>query len=207
MTSRGEVLLKSLVGSPRQQLRASIASLKNHTTSDARRLTAKLNRSDVEAVTDRARVLIETEGTFLDYSEVNAKATQQDLELLLDIQVTRQDIISWASDHRSLIESQYSTERLDWLWDFSWTHQLWGPKHFKRQHYLVYGAVLGNKPENLHRVPFQAVLNRVRKDAIKRREKELYRACRDGDRETLTRLGFSEEQMDKAIAIVKRASV
>ncbi len=188
-------------------LRMVVQGLKVHDTPDVRRLLAKLQKPGQKQLFRDAEILIGSEGLLTEYEHVDVASVGRDLRQLLDIQVGREDILSWARDYRAEILRTYTPARLDWLWDFSWSYSLWGGSRFKARHVLVYGAVRGCVPSDMHNVPFQAALNSVRKGLIRKRERSIFISSRRGDLKGLIVLGLSEEQARKAIEKVVRASV
>lgn len=207
MSKRGEKLVKALDIDPRTMLRLSIKRLELYSTNDARRLVSKLRYPDIKQLMTKAEDLITTEGTLISYSEVDTALVRRDLDALLDIQVMRQDIASWARDFRSTLESKYTFSRLDWLWDFSWSYLVWGHNTFKDRYLLIYGAILGRKPQLMGSVPLQAALNYTRKRLVREHEREIYRAAKSGDIDTLRTFGLTKDQAQNAVSKVARASL
>jgi len=198
-----ERLVRKLSLDPRTVLRGSVRLLQEFDTSDSKRLVAKLEDAGIPGLVRSASRLLESEGTLIMYRDVDLVEVRKDLDILLEIQVLRTDILSWVSENREVLRRTFSPERLDWLWDFSWSYILWGPEYFEPALLELYGAIRGNKPEGLKNIPYQAVLNRIRKEEIRRRQRQLFQAAKKGDIAFLEGFGLNRIQAEAAIRKVQ----
>lgn len=197
--SRAEKFLKFITADTRDRLRQSVVGMQQHDTPDTRRLGLKLKSPELKLLASKAEQLLRVESLRTPYVQVNVKEIRADLEQLLDVEVTRDDITSYARSRRAWVLDQFSFDRLDWLWDFTWSYVLWPADKFKPAHMQLYGGIRGPKPADLHRVPYQAVLTWVRKDIIKERRKSIWYAAKRGDLEKLLELGLTLELAQQAV--------
>lgn len=204
MSTRGSSLIRL---DPREMLRSSVGLLSRYDTPDSRRLVVKLDDPGLRRLMHSASALIKAEGTLASYSSVSPASVRRDLEVLLDIQVRREDVLFWISESGDVIEQVYSLPRLDWLWDFSWSYLLGRPRRFKARHLVVYGAIRGAVFDGMKNVPLQAALNKVRKSRLRKKDRAIYRSARDGNIEALVELGLTAEQAELAVVKVAGASV
>ncbi|KKN33702.1 hypothetical protein LCGC14_0801080 [marine sediment metagenome] len=204
MSTRGSSLIRL---NPREMLRSSVGLLSRYSTPDARRLVRKLEDPGIRGLMHKANALIKMEGTLIEYRSVDPVRVRQELEVLLDIQVRREDVLFWISESGSAIEEVYSLSRLDWLWDFSWSYLLGRPRLFRPRHLLVYGAIRGVAFDGMKNVPLQAALNKVRKSRLRKKDRSIFRSAKDGDIEALVELGLTAEQAELAVVKVAGASV
>jgi len=204
VSTRGSSLIRL---DPREMLRSSVGLLGRYDTPDSRRLMSKLDDPGIRRLMHSARALIKAEGTLASYGDISPTRVRRDLEVLLDIQVRREDVLFWLSESGDVIEKVYSFPRLDWLWDFSWSYLLGRSRSFKARHLVVYGAIRGAAFDGMKNVPLQAALNKVRKSRLRKKDRAIFRSARNGDIEALVELGLTSEQAELAVVKVAGASV
>lgn len=195
-------MVKILKGDIRHSIRASVKALEVHDTPDVRRLLQKLRGPDFDTLFRQGERLVEIEGTLTPFKDVKVKDALNDLQLLIVSQLTRADVRSWLTDNRSTLK--YDIARLDWLWEFSWSFLLWGTDD--EDDLTLYAAIRGPKPKDMKNVPFQGVLNGLRKDMLKARDRALYNAAKVGDVQTLVSMGLTTEEAILAMDKVARVS-
>ena len=111
------------------------------------------------------------------------------------------DVGAWVSGNLEWLEKTYDMSRLQWLWSCSWTYHLWGEKFFGKNGLKIYSLIRGPRPQGcIMSIPFQGVLNRLRKNHINKLEKNIYQAAKKGDLRTLLDLGLGVGDANRAIS-------
>ena len=200
-------MLQDFVRNPHNLMRRQVQMIQRFDTPDSRLLGEKLDDDQVGLIVERAVPIVESQGLFMSYDKVELPKIGEQLKILLNIQLQKNDIASFARDYRDFIDERYSTERLNWLWSFSWTYLIWGSDIYDREHYQLYGAMLGPSPLRGKNAPWQAVLNYVRKYRSKDKEKHFIRLCKDGKLDELMEMGLGEDEAQGFIAKMARVSV
>lgn len=187
-------------------VRFTLRMLSNFDTVDARHLKARLaSENPVPEITAEAKHLVSREGTLTPYKQVDPVRIKAELEMLLTPQVGASDIRTWVRENFDVLD-EYSTSRLNWLWDFSWSYFI-HPGRFGNKEFLIYGALRGNPPTSGSRnIPYQSALNNLRKNRRDRRDRRIYKLAKAGDWGSLVEMGFTVEVAQHAIEKVARGS-
>lgn len=200
-------MLQDFVRNPHNLMRRQVQMIQRFDTPDSRLLGKKLDDDQVELLVKKAIPIVESQGLFLPYDKVDLPELGKQLKILLHIQLQKNDIASFAKDYREFIEERYTTERLNWLWSFSWTYLIWGSDIYSREHYQLYGAMLGPSPLRGRNAPWQAVLNYVRKYRVKDKERHFINLCKVGNIQELMEMGLDEDEAQGFIDKMARVSV
>ena len=189
---RAEIFLRNLEADldPLKVARNSVKALATHNTPDVKRLTEKLYSIGINPLMERAEYLVKG-----NISSVNAERTYK--ELTSNPTFDRVNIYQWRAAFDDVLE-KFTWERLDWLWEMSWTFTLWPFIRFNQVHFDIYCNIRGPKPRNLDE-PWQIILSAERKTRIRRWEKKVYQAAKYSNKEGLYELGLREELVERAL--------
>jgi hypothetical protein len=109
----------------------------------------------------------------------------------------KRNVTQWREEFPEILK-KYSWDRLDWLWDMSWSFYVSYRDQFRQGHLKVYKSILGNIPRGLEDIPFQSVLTAERKYRQRSFNEKMSKAILRKDTETLEQMGFTEDEISKA---------